>query len=62
MTITKELEDRIRERGVRIEERLGLLRALTEEGGEGEREVRRRLAELEQRIRETARAMRGALR
>lgn len=62
MTITKELEARIRERGVRVEERLALLRALTDESCEGEREVHRRLAETEQKIRELGRLVRGALR
>lgn len=62
MTITMELENRIRERGVRVEERLALLRLLLEDGRDGEGEARRRIAELEQRMREAARSVLGALR
>lgn len=62
MTITTELEARVRERGVRVEERLALLRLMTEDGDHGAEQLRRRIAELEQRIREAARKVQGALR
>jgi len=60
MSITTELEARVRERGVRLEERLAVLRLLAE--SDGEEKLRRRVAELEQRIREAARRVREALR
>ena len=62
MSITSELETRLRERNVRVEERLAILRLLTEDSGDGEEQIRRRVAELEQRIREAARKVQGDLR
>ena len=62
MSITSEVEERVRRRGVRVEERLALLRRLVEGGDSGEEELRRRIAELEQRIRDAAKRVRGALR
>ena len=62
MSITSEVEERVRRRGVRVEERLALLRRLVEGGDQGEEELRRRIAELEQRIRDAAKRVRGALR
>ena len=62
MTIEKELEARVRERGVRVEERMALLRLLAEDGDPGAERLRRRIAELEERIRAAAGKVRGALR
>ena len=62
MSIESELETRLRERNVRVEERLAILRLLTEDSGGGKEQIRRRVAELEQRIRETARKVQGDLR
>jgi len=58
MTVNDELIDKVRARGVRVEERLALLREMREEGGP--ERIARRLQELEHRIRtETERVKRG---
>lgn len=62
MTITTELEERVRERGVRVEERLALLRLLTENQDDRAEQVRLQIAALEQQIREAGAKVRGALR
>jgi hypothetical protein len=62
MTVAEDLETRIRERAVRVRERLALLGRLTEDGGTGEEQIRRRIAEIERRIRQTAETVRSALR
>ena len=55
-----ELEERIRARGVRVDERLALLRALAEpEGADG---LRRRIESSKRRIAAAASQVRGALR
>jgi hypothetical protein len=62
MSVTTELEARLRERNVRVSQRPEILHLLTQDDGEGEEQVRRRLEELQRRIREAARKVQGALR
>jgi len=58
--LSADLEDRIRARGVRVDERLALLRALAEP--EGPDELRRRIEILKQRMESAASKVREALR
>jgi len=58
MTVNDELIDKVRARGVRVEERLALLREMQADGGP--ERVAQRIKDLEQRIRtETDRVKRG---
>jgi hypothetical protein len=59
MNVLSELEEAVREQGVRVDERLAILRDLADP--DGEELLRRRIAELEGRIREAARVVRGTL-
>jgi len=59
-TLQEDLEERIRSRGVRVDERLALLRTLEEP--EGADEIRRRIESLKQRMEAAASKVRGALR
>jgi len=58
--LQEDLEERIRARGVRVDERLALLRSLEET--EGPDEIRRRIESLKQRTEAAASKVRGALR
>lgn len=60
MSVFSELEERVRERGVRVEERLAILRAVRE--SEGQEEIRARVEALDARIRAAARKVLGELR
>ena len=59
-SLSADLQDRIRARGVRVDERLALLRALAEP--EGPEELRRRIETLKQRMESAASKVREALR
>ena len=58
--LASDLEDRIRQRGVRVEQRLALLRTLAGHGGADE--LRRRIETLKERIAAAGSKVRGALR
>lgn len=58
--LSADLEDRIRARGVRVDERLALLRALAEPDGPDE--LRQRIETLKQRMESVASKVREALR
>ena len=59
-TLENDLEERIHSRGVRVEERLALLRLLGEPEDAGE--LRERIDALKQRIETAASQVRGAVR
>ena len=60
LPVSAELERAVRERGVRVEQRLGLLSELEEQGGE--EAIEARIDALEDRIREASRKVAAALR
>ena len=55
-----DLEERVRARGVRVDERLALLRTMAEPSGP--EELHRRIESLKQRMEAAASSVRGALR
>jgi hypothetical protein len=59
-SLPADLEERIRRRGVRVDERLDLLRTLGDP--EGADEIRERIESLKQRMEAAASRVRGALR
>ncbi|MFH0945242.1 MAG: hypothetical protein V2A76_08600 [Planctomycetota bacterium] len=59
-SLPADLEARIRARGMRVEERLALLKKLQEPGGA--EEIRRRIETLKQQMEACASKVRGALR
>jgi hypothetical protein len=55
MSVENELADKVRANGVRVEERLELLRVMGTDGGSDD--VAKRIAELEQRIRKATKRL-----
>ena len=62
MDVIQELEERVRARGVRVEERLRILRALADAQQEQEQSLEAQLESHERAIREAARRVRAVTR
>jgi len=62
MDVIQELEERVRARGVRVEERLRILRALADAQQEQEQSLEAQLEAHERAIREAARRVRAVTR